>query len=67
MKKVVTYLCAEPKLTVRRGSESALCRPALDTSSDCSTDSTVVSALQKYQLASFAGSVQPPSHPVCLV
>jgi len=67
-------LCAEPQLTVRRGSDSALCRAASDTSSECSTDSTVVSALQKFQLTSLGKSVQSHAvpahhsakHPVCL-
>jgi len=57
-----TGVAAEPKLTVRRGSDSALCRAASDTSSDCCTDSTVVSALQKYQMTSFVENVQLPSH-----
>ena len=58
-------LCAEPKLTVRRGSDSALYRAVSDTSSECSTDATVVSALQKYQLTSGGNNIQSaalPSH-----
>jgi len=70
-------VAAEPKLIVRRGSDTALCRGVVSedatsaaTSDDCSTDSTVVSALQ--QLTSYRqNSVQlplyhsPAKHPVC--
>jgi len=67
-------MCAETQLMVRRGSDSALCRAVSDTSSECSTDATVVSALQKFQLTSFGKNVQahalsahhPANHPVCL-
>jgi len=69
----MVMFASESKLTVRRGSESALCRTVSDTSSECSTDATVVSALHKFQKVAVK-NIEPAilqanhaaKHPVCI-